>query len=413
MPMFSIPLSGLNAASSALSVISNNLSNLNTTGYKTEDASFKDLFYQNVGETGSGNPIQMGAGTAVDSISTNFTDGSLDTTGVPTDMAITGQGFFVVQQQDGSMNFTRDGHFTTDSLGDLITQDGQSVMGYAAVNGVIPPGQNLAPIQLGQGLTSPPFATTSLRMNTNLDASANVGDTFSTPIAVYDSLGVSHTITFQFTKTAANTWSYNGSIPAADVGATGAPVNVATGTLTFNGNGVLTTPAANITGIAVTGLADGATDMNFGWNLYDANNNPLISQVSSASTTTSTGQDGYSSGTLLSFNVGSDGIIQATFTNGKTSAVAKVALATFDDQQALQRVGSNDLISTLSSGAPVIGDPGVGGRGTLTGGALEQSNSDIASQFANMIVAQRGFQANAKVVTTFDEITQNTIDLIR
>jgi flagellar hook protein FlgE len=412
MPMFSIPLSGLSAASSALSVISNNLANLNTTGYKSQEATFKDLFYQNVGETGGGNPIQMGAGTAVNSISTDFTDGSLDTTGVPTDVAITGNGYFVTQQ-NGAMQFTRDGHFTTDASGDLITQDGQSVMGYAAVNGVIPPGQALAPIQLGQGLTSPPFATTTLQMNTNLDASAAVGDNFSTPISVYDSLGVSHTLTFQFTKTAANTWSYNATIPAADVGAVGAPVNIATGTLAFNSNGVLTTPAANVAGIAVAGLADGATNMNFAWNLFDANNNPLISQVASASTTTNTAQDGYSSGTLLNFNVGSDGVIQATFTNGKTSPVAQIALATFADQQALQRVGSNDTISTLSSGAPVIGDPGAGGRGTLTGGALEQSNADIATQFADMIVAQRGFQANAKVVTTFDEVTQNTIDLIR
>lgn len=412
MPMFSIPLSGLDAASSALSVISNNLANLNTTGYKTQEASFKDLFYQNIGETGAGDPIQMGAGTAVNSISSNYTDGSLDTTGVSTDAAITGSGFFVTQQ-NGAVDYTRDGQFTTNATGDLVTQDGQSVMGYAAVNGVIPPSQALAPIVVGQGLTSPPLATANLQLDTNLDASAAVGNTFSTPIAVYDSLGVSHTLTFQFTKTAANTWSYNATIPAADVGATGAPVGISTGSLTFNGNGVLTAPAANVSGIAVTGLADGAGNMTLSWNLFDANNNPLVSQVASPSTTTSTTQDGYSSGTLLNFNIGSDGVIQGTFSNGKTAPVAQIALATFANDQGLQRVGTNDVIDTLSSGAPVIGTPGTGARGTLTGGALEQSNADIATQFANMIVAQRGFQANAKVVTTFDEITQNTIDLIR
>ena len=412
MPMFSIPLSGLDAASSALSVISNNLANLNTTGYKTQEASFKDLFYQNIGETGAGDPIQMGAGTAVNSISSNYTDGSLDTTGVSTDAAITGSGFFVTQR-NGAVDYTRDGQFTTNATGDLVTQDGQSVMGYAAVNGVIPPSQALAPIVVGQGLTSPPLATANLQLDTNLDASAAVGNTFSTPIAVYDSLGVSHTLTFQFTKTAANTWSYNATIPAADVGATGAPVGISTGNLTFNGNGVLTAPAANVSGIAVTGLADGAGNMNLSWNLFDANNNPLVSQVASPSTTTSTTQDGYSSGTLLNFNIGSDGVIQGTFSNGKTAPVAQIAMATFANDQGLQRVGTNDVIDTLSSGAPVIGTPGTGARGTLTGGALEQSNADIATQFANMIVAQRGFQANAKVVTTFDEITQNTIDLIR
>src|ERR1700690_2750788 len=152
MPMFSIPLSGLDAASSALSVISNNLANLNTTGYKTQEASFKDLFYQNIGETGAGDPIQMGAGTAVNSISSNYTDGSLDTTGVSTDAAITGSGFFVTQR-NGAVDYTRDGQFSTNATGDLVTQDGQSVMGYAAVNGVIPPSQALAPIVVGQGLT--------------------------------------------------------------------------------------------------------------------------------------------------------------------------------------------------------------------------------------------------------------------
>ena len=412
MPMFSIPLSGLDAASSALSVISNNLANLNTTGYKKQDASFKDLFYQTIGDTGAGDPVQMGAGTAVSAISSKFTDGSLNTTGVATDVAVTGNGFFVVQK-NGEMLFTRDGHFTTDTAGNLITQNGESVMGYAAVNGVIPPAQTLSPIVLGQGLSSPPLATTTLQMTSNLDASAATGATFSTPISVNDSLGVAHVITFQFTKTGANAWSYNATIPAADVGAVGAPVSISTGNLTFNGNGVLTAPAANIAGIAVNGLADGATNLNLTWNLFDANNNPLITQVASPSTTTGTSQNGYSSGTLLNFNIGSDGVIQGTFTNGKTTPIAQIALGTFADEQGLMRIGNNDFNASLASGAPVIGAPQLGGRGTLTGGALEQSNVDIATEFANMIVSQRGFQANAKVVTTFDEITQNTIDLIR
>jgi len=410
MPMFSIPLSGLDAASSALSVISNNLANLNTTGYKKQDASFKDLFYQTIGDTGAGDPVQMGA--AVSAISTKFTDGSLNTTGVATDVAITGNGFFVVQK-NGEQLFTRDGHFTTDTAGNLVTQNGESVMGYAAVNGVIPPAQTLSPIVLGQGLSSPPLATSNLQMTSNLDASAAVGATFSTPISVYDSLGVSHVVTFQFTKTGANAWSYNATIPAADIGATGAPVGISTGNLTFNGNGALTAPAANIAGIAVNGLADGASNLALTWNLFDANNNPLITQVASPSTTTGTSQNGYSSGTLLNFNIGSDGVIQGTFTNGKTTPIAQIALGTFADEQGLMRIGNNDFTASLASGAPVVGVPQSGGRGTLTGGALEQSNVDIATEFANMIVSQRGFQANAKVVTTFDEITQNTIDLIR
>jgi flagellar hook protein FlgE len=410
--MFSTPLSGLNASSNALSVISNNLANLNTVGYKEQTASFQDLFYQTIGATGGGNPTQIGAGSTIGSISSNFTNGSFDTSGVSTDVAITGEGFFVTQK-DGALSFTRNGHFTVQNNGELDTQDGKAVMGYPAINGVIDTAQNLSPIILGQGLISPPLPTSNLQMSSNLDASAAVGSTFSTPISVFDSLGVSHILTFQFTKTAPNAWTYNATIPAAEVGATGTPVSLATGNLTFDGNGVLTAPAANLTGIALTGLADGATDMNLNWNLYDKNNVPLLTQVASASTTSTTFQDGYSSGTLLNFNVGSDGVIAGTFTNGKTSPIAQITLARFPNQQGLLREGSNGYIATLASGDPVVGTPGDGGRGTLTGGALEQSNVDIATEFSKMIVAQRGFQANAKVVTTFDEITQDTINLRR
>jgi flagellar hook protein FlgE len=413
MPMFSIPLSGLDSASEALTVISNNLANLNTVGYKKQDTSFQDLFYQTIGNTGSGDPTQIGAGAGVGSITTNFVDGSLNTSGVATDVAITGNGFFVTQKQNGEMQFTRDGHFTVGLSGNLTTQDGEDVMGYSAVNGVVTPGQTLNPIVLGEGLMSPPQATGTLQMTTNLDASSDIGTSFSTPMSVYDSLGVSHVLTFNFTKTAAGTWSYDVTIPAEDVGQTGNPVSITTGTLAFDGSGALTTPAANVTGITANGLADGASPLNLTWALFDSNNNPLISQVASASTTATTSQDGYSSGTLVSFNVNSDGVIQGTFTNGKTSPLAQLALATFPDEQGLMRTGSNFFNATLPSGAPTIGIPGAGGRGTLTGGALEQSNVDIATEFAAMIVAQRGFQASAKVVTTFDETTQDTINLIR
>ena len=163
MPMFSTPLSGLNASSNALSVISNNLANLNTVGFKEQTASFEDLFYQNIGATGGGNPIQVGAGSAVGAVTSDFTNGNFDTSGVPTDVAITGEGFFVTQK-DGALGFTRNGHFTLQSDGELDTQDGRAVMGYPAINGAIDTSQNLAPIILGQGLISPPLATSNLQM---------------------------------------------------------------------------------------------------------------------------------------------------------------------------------------------------------------------------------------------------------
>jgi len=411
MPMFSIPLSGLAASSDALSVIANNLANLNTTGFKDQEASFQDLFYQMIGSTGGGDPVQQGTGVEVGSVSSNFNDGSPDSTGVDTDAAISGNGFFVTQN-NGVTEFTRDGQFTVSSTGELTTQGGQAVMGYAAVNGVVPPGQALSPIQLGQGQLSPPAATTTMQMTANLDATATAGTTFTAPpLMVYDSLGESHLLTFQFTNTGPGAWSYQITIPAADVGQTGNPVVVNSGKLTFGSNGNLTSPAGDVKGIAISGLADGASNMSVTWDLYDGSGNPLLTQVASQSAQSSTNQNGYSSGTLTSFAIGSDGTIQGTFSNGQTSPIAQLALASFSNEQGLQRTGGNSYLATLASGAAVIGDPGAGGRGSITGGALEQSNVDIATEFANLIVAQRGFESNAKVVTTFDQVTQDTINL--
>lgn len=425
MPLFSIPLSGLTASSNALSVISNNLANLNTIGYKDEQANFKDLFYQTMGTTGAGDPMQIGAGAAVGSINANFNNGNVNNTGVPTNVAITGNGFFITQQDGGGLQFTRDGGFGVDPTGKLVAADGSTVLGYPAVNGVVNTGAGLGSIFLGQGTISPPNPTSGVAMGTNLDATAAVGSTpFSTPVTVYDSLGNSHVLTFQFTKTAANAWNYQISIPQADVtGATG-PVVVNSGSLTFNGNGQLvststgpggtgttTTPPANITGISVANLADGATNLTFSWNLLDANGTPNLTQVASPSTTSTTNQDGYSSGTLQSFTIDSDGIVQGSFSNGQTQAIAQLALANFANNQGLQRVGSNNYTATLASGSAVVGTANTGGRGSISGGALELSNVDISQEFTQLIVTQRGFEANARVVTTFDQITQDTINL--
>ena len=413
MPNFSIPLSGLTAESTALSAIANNLSNQNTIGYKSTSVLFSDLFYQSLGSTGSGDPIQVGAGTEVQSLPSLFTQGTVTATGVPTDAGISGSGFFVVQNPGGSLNYTRAGDFTVDQNDYLVTSSGQQVLGYNAVNGVVNTGGAVVPLQLGAGTLSPPTATTSLQMTTNLDATATVGTTFSNPITVYDSLGNSHVLTFSYTNTAPGAWTYSATIPAADVGGTGAPVQVATGNLTFNSSGNLLTPAANVTGInigtAATGaFADGAAPLNVTWQLYN-NGASLLSQVAATSSTTAQSQDGAGAGSLVSFSIGSDGTITGSFSNNKTLALGQVALATFANNNGLQLDGSTDFSPTLASGQAVVGAPGSGGRGTLSGGALESSNVDIATEFANLIVAQRGFEADAKAVTTFDQITQDTI----
>lgn len=424
MPNFSIPLSGLTADSTALSAIANNLANQNTTGYKDVSVVFNDLFYQNLGTTGSGDPIQLGAGAEVAGMPGLFTQGSVSATGVPTDVAIQGSGFFVTQK-DGVISYTRDGTFSVDQNNFLVTSDGQQVLGFPAVNGVINTGQGAVPLQLGAGTISPPTATQNVQLTANLNAGAAVGDTFSTPITVFDSLGASHVLTFTFTNTAANTWSYSLSVPSTELnpvvpsgGGAAVPQTgiLSTGTLTFNGNGVLTGPTdaggnlENVTGIVITGLADGANDMTFNWNLLNGNT-PVMTQVAAPSSTSSTKQDGNSSGSLVDFSIGPDGTVTGSFTNGSTAALGQVTLASFANEEGLQRVGNTDFVPTLASGQAVVGIAGTGGRGSLSGGSLELSNVDIATEFANLIVAQRAFEANAKAVTTFDQITQDTINL--
>ncbi len=415
MPNFSIPLSGLTAESTALSTVANNLANQNTTGYKDKVVQFSDLFYQNLGTSGSGNPIQQGAGTQVRSTPSLFTQGSPSPTGVPTDVAIQGSGFFAVQDTSGVISYTRAGDFS--ELNDhLVTASGQQVLGYPAVNGVIDTGAGLTPLQLGAGIISPPTATDMVQMTTNLNADATPSDApFSTPITVYDSLGASHVLTFTYSNTGPGAWNYSITIPATDVGKTGSPVVVRSGSLSFDNTGKLTTPGADIAGISIgaatTGaFADGAADLSFTWQLYN-NGASLLTQVASGSGTDSENANGAGSGTLVDFSIGADGTITGSFSNGKKQALGQLALATFSNNQGLELEGNTDFRPTLASGQPVIGVPGSGGRDTVAGGALELSIVDIATEFARLIVAQRGFEANAKAVTTFDQITQDTIAL--
>lgn len=411
MSSFSIPLSGLNATQQALNVISNNLANLNTTGFKDQTANFQDLFYQNFGTTGAGNPVQVGAGAKMASISSNFTNGSLLNTGVPSDAAITGNGFFIVQDVNGTVDYTRAGNFGVNAAGQLVTVSGQTVMGYPAALGVVNRGAPLAPLQVGQSAISPPAATTTLSQQTNLDASAPVGSTYSAPLTVYDSLGSPHVLSFNYTSTGPGAWDYQITLPAADTGGSGAPTVIASGSLTFDSGGNLTSPSGSITGIAVTGLADGAADMSLTWNLTGPNGISLLTQVDAPSATTSTQQNGYGSGTLQSYTIESDGTIEGQFSNGQVQALGQVALASFANPQGMQLTGGDSYAPTLASGSAVIGVPNSGVLGTLTGGALESSNVNISAEFTNLIVVERAFQADARMITTLDTVTNQTINL--
>jgi flagellar hook protein FlgE len=412
MPSFSIPVSGLEATDQALSVISNNLANMNTVAYKAVSPEFSDLLYQQLGSTGAGNPIEVGLGSKVSSTSTDFTQGNIQNTGVNTDVAIEGDGFFQVDAGAVAL-YTRDGNLSISPQGQLVTQDGANVMGYAASNGVVNTNGVLSPLSIDQGQIAPPQATQNVAITMNLNSSSTPTTApFNTTVEVYDSLGNSHLLTFAFQNTGAGAWNYNITIPAADVGKTGSPVSVATGSLTFNSSGQLTSPAANVAGVTVSGLADGASNLKFNWNLYNSTNSPVVSQVAGTSEASQTTQDGFSSGSLSTFSIQADGTIEGSFTNGQTLAIGQIALATFPNSQGLLRTGSNNFMASLASGLPTVGVPGTGGRGTLTGGGLEGSNVDIASQFSQLILQQTGYEANAKAFTTFNNVVQATLNLV-
>ncbi|MGD0797077.1 MAG: flagellar hook protein FlgE [Acidobacteriaceae bacterium] len=411
MSGFSIPLSGLEAGSSSLNNIANNLANLNTDGYKDQSLTFSDIFNSMQGTSGNGDPIQTGSGVAVGSATSNFANGNLSSTGVASNMALQGNGFFVLQN-GGATDYTRAGDFTVNSSGQLTTPTGELVMGYPASNGVVNPSGMLAPISVNQATAIPGVATTSFETTTNLDSSAGVGATFSTPINVYDSLGTSQTLTVQYTNTAPNAWSYTITLPASATGSTGAPTTVASGNMTFNSSGQLTAPTGSVTGIKITGLADGAAPMSLSWNLADANGNALVTQQNATSATSSTNQNGYGVGTLSAYSVLPDGTVQGQFTNGQTLALGQVAVASFTNVQGLIQNGNNDYQATFSSGAAVVGQAGSGGNGTITGGSVEESNVDLSTEFSDMIIAQQGYEANAKVLTTLDQVSQATIQMM-
>ena len=509
MASFSIPLTGLNADSTALNTIANNLANMNTTGFKSQTTSFGDLLYQQIGTAGSGDEIEVGSGVKVAANSTDFSGGSISSTDVSTDAAINGSGFFVLDDGGGQL-YTRNGSFQLSSNGTLETAGGLAVMGYGATGGVVNSSGGLTDITIPTGQVMKPSATTTFSMTQNLDSTDGVKTSTPGELQVYDSLGNSYEATVNYTKTGTNAWSYSISLPdtlqanssnvagtttvnynfgssnntlatvnagtnltitgpaasgtatisaptvtagesistyandlqaaltaAGVVGVTvtasaagqlsisGANISTtgqviqdpvasanATGALTFDSSGNLVSPGTDVSGITFAGLSDGAATLNLTWNLFGANGAGNISQTSAADSQSAQTQNGFSSGEYDSFAIGSDGTVTATYSNGQTLNVGQLAIATISNEQGLRDVGSSDYQATSASGSASVGVAGSGGRGTLEGSSLEASNVNISAEFSNLIVAQRAFEANSKAVTTFDTVTQETINMI-
>ena len=367
MASFSIPLTGLESDSTALNTIANDLSNMNTTAFKGQTTNFSDLFYQQIGSTGSGDPIELGAGVKVAANETSYSQGTINATGNATDVAIDGNGFLVIEPTGGAQEFTRAGDLSLTSTGALVTTAGDAVMGYPAVNGVVNPNAPLTAINIPVGQVEQPSATTSMNMTLNIDSASPAGTVFPTDITVYDSLGDPHSAAITYTQTATNTWSYSVALPAADF-ASGISTPV-TGTMAFNANGNLSTitptggvatPVGTAAGdissipLAFNGLTDQASNLAISWNLLGTGGTPTISQVDTASAVSATTQDGYTSGQYQSFTVGSDGTVTATFSNGQKLNVGQLALGNVTNLQGLQLLGDGNYAPTLASGIASI-----------------------------------------------------------
>jgi flagellar hook protein FlgE len=419
---FSASLSGLNASQQKLNVIGNNLANINTVGFKSSSVQFSDLVSQSVGGS-SFNPMQVGLGVTTGAISPVFTQGGFDNTGVATNVAIQGSGFFVVGSGN-DQSYTRAGNFSFDANGMLVTSDGLPVQGYTAVDpttGAILTGGSLTNIVIPPGTLLQPIATSEFQTVTNLNATAAAGDTFTSSVQLVDSLGTTHVATITYTNTAAGEWSYDITVPGEEVsgGTAGTPSSIlaAPGSVTFDGDGKLTavdgvTPPADVSITSPT-WANGATPGTLTWNVVLPSGNATLSGFTSASATTSVNANGTTAGTIDSISINKDGELVASFGAGKSMVVAQLALATFNNPQGLVKLGGNRFGTSDAAGQANIGTPAAGGRGSIVGNTLEQSNVDIAQEFTQMILAQRGYQANSKSITVADEVLMDTLQLKR
>ncbi len=413
MSSFSTPLSGLTAATDALDIVGNNLANLNTTGYKDSTVSFYDLLSQSIG----GGAVQISGGVSATHSTRVFNQGSIQQTGGAFNAAIQGNGFFVLQDTGGNVLYTRAGNFQLDAQGNLVTGNGQFVQGWSQVNGVINTSGPISKITIPTNALQAPTATTQFTLTGNLQSDAVVGaasGTFSAPIQVVDSLGTTHTLTVTFTKTAANSWNYEVDIPGQDLssGKAGTPSKLTNGTLSFDSNGNLTSPAPpGQVAIAVTGLADSATDMNINWNLYDANGTPTFTQFAQASALSGSSQDGKQASQVTQVSLSNGGSIFVHYSDGSQQVIGQLALASISNPESLVSVGNSNYEVGADTATPVLGMPGSGNRGTIEGGALEASTVDIATEFTNLIVYQRSYEANSKVISTMDQLTQDLLSI--
>jgi flagellar hook protein FlgE len=395
-------ITGLRQHQTLMDVVSNNIANVNTTGFKTSAVVFEDTLSQTMknasaptATSGGMNPAQVGLGVQLGAISMNFGQGSAQNTGKSTDLMVQGDGFFMVRN-GGETNYTRSGAFTFDTEGTLVNSEGMIVQGWMGdlATGIVNIDNPITDIQIPANTQVPPTASTTVKLEGNITAGTTTAMTLGA--TVYDAKGVAHTLQIAFASN---------NPPAFDITVTDNldPANPVTGA-----GSVGFTPAGAYDSTASTAptiqLADGTTitlDIT------------KLSQYGGPKTMAVTSADGAASGTLQQFQIGQDGAVLGIFNNGQKLTIAKLSLASFNNPPGLEKIGNTLFRSTFNSGLAQVGVPGSGGRGLLLGGSLEMSNVDLAQEFTNLIIAQRGFQANSRVITTSDQMLQDLVDLKR
>lgn len=417
-------VSGMTAQGEALGVISDNIANANTIGFKASRAEFQDIISKNLKGILGGN--QIGRGVKIGAVNPILSQGNVDATEKVTDLAVSGDGYFKVKGSDGD-SFTRDGSFHFDKEGYLVTNDNQRVQGFQAdEKGNIL--NKMADIKFPRALI-PAKGTSEVKLDLNLDSRMEPTKKFdnkdpystshySTGVEMYDSQGNKHLLSMFFNKTADREWSFHGMVDGKEVsgGEEGALSQVCEGKLKFTVDGKLesqevTDAQFNFKGGA---LQNQKIKLNFGDAIAEGGKGlDGTKQYGKNSDLISWHQDGAAAGTITSLSFNDEGNLTAVYSNGQASDLAQIALAKFENPEALFKVGNNRLKESRDSGGPSMGAPGASGRGKLFAKSLERSTVDLATEFVNMIQNQRGFQANAKTITTTDELLNEVIQLKR
>ena len=400
---FRVAISGLKAASGDLATIANNVANATTNGFKRSRAEFSDVFA--VSDLGSSSSTP-GSGVRLSSISQQFSQGNITFTDNNLDLAISGRGFFIVDD-GGTQVYTRAGSFGVDRNGFLSNSQGKQLIAFSAdasgnVTGAA------SPLQINTA-SIPPQATADMTLSLNLDASeSQPGIAFdpnnpssfnhSTSTTIFDSLGNSHLASFYYVKTAVdNQWESYTTVDGVTVSG---PDNIQ-----FSSAGVLTVPATGTVNVAAFTPAGGGAAMNLALNYADT------TQFGSPFAVNAISQDGFATGRLSGLDIDAEGIIFARFTNGQSRVEGQLALADFPNPQGLSPLSETSWGETFSSGSVVVGSPGTSSLGLIQAGALEDSNVEISEELVDMIIAQRSFQAAAEVISTNDAVTQSIINL--